>query len=355
MKPLFLFYILVIFVVSPTYAICEIEVDNVQTLYINGMFTNTEDVKVNSNNIEVFIRAHLPFFEPHTHLLHNKSEALLKQVFEVIRQKYEDRQSNKAIIEFINNDPEFLDDVVSHEKVQEFLREIQHMYQYSANDADGKALINKAESLLDNCGRLIMITHSQGNFYGNMALNHIYSDYRFRNGYSIHEYPMLGNMQIASPVDVPGGAISRIYPNIIGHITNKNDLIMSLVRNTVGSVAANYESDPIRGDWTGHGLELSYIGAKNQDEYIANRLEQIALSMIPYPMHQQETNFSSTAISGYGYSLLNYYLDIQFTDNSVYRYSEVPPETAEWLTGAEAKGAYFNTSIRNKYSYQKLE
>src|SRR5690554_7131486 len=79
-----------------------------------------------------------------------------------------------------------------------------------------------------------MITHSQGNFYGNMALNHIYSDYRFRNGYSIHEYPMLGNMQIASPVDVPGGAISRIYPNIIGHITNKNDLIMSLVRNTVG-------------------------------------------------------------------------------------------------------------------------
>lgn len=355
MKPLFLFYILVVFVVSPTYAICEIEVDNVQTLYINGMFTNIEDAKVNSNNIEVFIRERLPFFEPHTHLLHNKSEALLKQVFEVIRQKYEDRQSSKAIIEFVNNDPEFLNDVVSHEKVQEFLRAIQHMYQYSANDADGKALINKAINLLDNCGRLIMITHSQGNFYGNMALNHIYSEYRFRNGYSIHEYPMLGNMQIASPVDVPGGAISRIYPNIIGHITNKNDLIMSLVRNTIGSVAANYESDPIRGDWTGHGLELSYIGAKNQDEYIANRLEQIALSMIPYPMYQQETDFISTAISGYGYSLLNYYLDIKFTDNSVYRYSEVPPETAEWLTGAEAKGTYFNTNVRSKYTYQKLE
>lgn len=338
-----------------TFASCESRVDTIQTLYVNGMFTDAYQARSNTATIEDYIREHLIYFEPHTHLLHNKSEALLKQVFEVIRQKYEDRQSSKAIIEFINNDPEFLDDVVSHEKVQEFLREIQHMYQYSANDADGKALINKAENLLDNCGRLIMITHSQGNFYGNMALNHIYSDYRFRNGYSIHEYPMLGNMQIASPVDVPGGAIARIYPNIIGHITNKNDLIMSLVRNTVGSVAANYESEPIKGDWTGHGLELSYIGAKNQDEYIANRLEKIALSMIPYPMHQQETGFSSTAISGYGYSLLNYYLDIQFTDNSVYRYSEVPPETAEWLTGAEAKGTYFNTSIRNQYSYQKLE
>lgn len=355
MKSFILFVVFICTIINQAYAACEARVDNVQTLYINGMFTKTRAAEFNTNSIEKFIREHLIYFEPHTHLLHNKSESLLKQVFEVIRQKYEDRQSNKAIIEFINNDPEFLDDVVSHEKVQEFLREIKHMYQYSANDADGKALINMAENLLDNCGRLIMITHSQGNFYGNMALNHIYSDYRFRNGYSIHEYPMLGNMQIASPVDVPGGAISRIYPNIIGHITNKNDLIMSLVRNTVGSVAANYESDPIRGDWTGHGLELSYIGSEGQGLYIMHALNNIAENMIPYPMHQQETNFSSTAISGYGYSLLNYYLDIQFTDNSVYRYSEVPPETAEWLTGIEAKGTYFNTSIRNKYSYQKLE
>lgn len=355
MKQLNVLFILVLFAINSVYAGCEQRVDSVQTLYVNGMFTKTRSAEINADEISDFIREHLIYFEPHTHLLHNKSESLLKQIFEVIRQKYEDRQSSKAIIEFINNDPEFLDDVVSHEKVQEFLREIQHMYQYSANDADGKALINKAESLLDNCGRLIMITHSQGNFYGNMALNHIYSDYRFRNGYSIHEYPMLGNMQIASPVDVPGGAISRIYPNIIGHITNKNDLIMSLVRNTVGSVAANYESDPIRGDWTGHGLELSYIGSEGQGLYIMHALDKIAASMIPYPMHQQETNFSSTAISGYGYSLLNYYLDIQFTDNSVYRYSEVPPETAEWLTGTEAKGTYFNTNIRNQYSYQKLE
>src|SRR5690554_1595980 len=224
-----------LFLSLSTFADCESRVDNIQTLYVNGMFTDAYQARSNAASIEAYIRVHLIYFEPHTHLLHNKSESLLKQIFEVIRQKYEDRQSSKAIIEFINNDPEFLNDVVSHEKVQEFLREIKHMYQYSANDADGKALINKVENLLDNCGRLIMITHSQGNFYGNMALNHIYSDYRFRNGYSIHEYPMLGNMQIASPVDVPGGAISRIYPNIIGHITNKNDLIMSLVRNTVGS------------------------------------------------------------------------------------------------------------------------
>ena len=355
MKKLILFFIFSNLLVNFTYASCEQRVDNIQTLYVNGMFTKVRAAEFNTLNIEVFIRERLPFFEPHTHLLHNKSEALLKQVFEVIRQKYEDKKSSRAIIEFINNDPEFLNDVVSHEKVQEFLQEIKHLYQFTESEADGKALIIKTQDLLDNCGRLILITHSQGNFYGNMAMTHFYSDYRFPSGYPIHEYPMLGNMQIASPVDEPGGAISRIYPNIIGHITNKNDVIMGLVRNTIGSVAANYDSAAIKGDWTGHELEQSYLGADGQGEYIHRTLERIAVSLIPYPMHKQETNFTSTAISGYGYSPLNTVLDIQFTDKSVYRYRDVPIETAEGVWGADAIGTYFNKSIRNKYAYQKLE
>lgn len=355
MKQLILFIFLFSIGFESVHAICELKVDNVQTLYINGMFTNTQNARINVKNIENFIQKRLPFFEPHTHLLHNKSENILIQVFEVIRQKYEDRKSSKAIIEFINNDPDFLDDLTSHEKVQEFLQEIQHMYRFSENEEDGKALITKAKSLLDNCGRLILITHSQGNFYGNMALNHLYSDYRFFNGYPLHEYPMLGNMQIASPVDVPGGAISLIYPNIIGHITNTNDVIMSLVRNTIGSVAANYDSESIKKDWTGHGLDASYLNAVGQDEYVAKQLEAIAFSLIPYPMHPQETDFISSAIKGYGYSFLNTYLDIQFTDNSIYRYDNVPVETVLELYEADAKGTYFNKSIRNNYTYKKIE
>lgn len=72
-------------------------------------------------------------------------------------------------------------------------------------------------------------------------------------------------------------------------------------------------------------------------------------------MHKQETNFTSTAVSGYGYSLLNAILDIQFTDKSVYRYTDVPIEAVEGFWGADAVGTYFNKSIRNKYAYQNLE
>lgn len=337
------------------FASCESRVDSIQTLYVNGMFTDAYQAKSNTHSIESHIRNNLPFFEPHTHLVHNKSEPLLLQIFEVIRQKYEDRKSSKAIIEFINNDPDFLDDLVSHARVQEFLQEIRLMYQFSENDEDGKALIYKAKNLLDNCGRLILITHSQGNFYGNMAVNHLYSEYRFPSGYPLHEYPMLGNMQIASPVDLPGGAISLIYPKVIGHITNKNDVIMSLVRNTIGAVAANYDSGPIKGDWSGHSLELSYLEEEGQSAYISTSLSKIAEGMLPYPMHNQETEFISSALSGYGYSYINHLLDIQFTDKSIYRYSEVPIETVEGLWGAEAVGTYFNKSIRNKFAYKRIE
>ena len=318
------------------------------------MFTDAYAANSNRSLIESFIRNNLPFFENTTHHLHNQDEFILIQVFEVIRQKYEDRKSSRAIIEFINNDPEFLNDIVSHEKVQEFLREIQQKYKFSENEADGAALINATEKLLDTCGRVILITHSQGNFYGNMVLNQIYSDYRFPNGYSIHEYPMLGNMQIASPVDIPGGAISRIHPQIIGHITNKNDLIMSLVRNTIGSVAANYNSGAIKGDLSGHGLDLSYIEADGQGTFIAHELDRIATGFIPYPMHKQESILSS-AMNGFGYSLLNSILDIQFTDNSAYRYQEVSPALVEAFVGSESKGVFFNTRIRNNYMYEKIE
>lgn len=201
----------------------------------------------------------------------------------------------------------------------------------------------------------LLITHSQGNFYGNMALNHLYSEYRFPSGYSLHEYPMLGNMQIASPVDIPGGAISLIYPEIIGHITNKNDVIMSLARNTIGSVAANYNSGTIKGDWSGHSLGASYLGEDGQGEYISISLRKIAEGMLPYPMHNQKAEFISSALRGYGYSYINYLLDIQFTENSIYRYIEVPIEVVEGLWGAEAVGTYFNKNIRNKFKYQRIE
>ncbi len=94
---------------------------------------------------------------------------------------------------------------------------------------------------------------------------------------------MLGSMQIALAVNNPEGAISLIYPQIIGHITNDSDLIMGLVRNTMGAVDSNYNSPNIQGDFTGHGLEVAYLNSPRQSAIIVCKLEQIANDLVPYP------------------------------------------------------------------------
>lgn len=265
---------------SPIFAACESNVDSIQTLYINGMFTTKVVALSNKNAIEKFIANKLSGFQGNAEYVHNDSEWALAQALEVLRQKFEDNESTDAIMEFINNDSGFLDSLTSTAQVEDFLRDINDIYDFTASEEDADAAISKTREMLNTCSRVILITHSQGNFYGNAVMSNIYSSYSFPHGYSISEYPMLGNMQIASPVNNPGGTVSLIYPQIIGHITNDNDLIMDLVRNTMGAVDSNYNSPGIQGDFTGHGLEVAYLNAPGQRAIIASELQRIALFRI---------------------------------------------------------------------------
>ncbi|MCP5335473.1 MAG: KTSC domain-containing protein [Oceanospirillaceae bacterium] len=243
--------------------------------------------------------------------------------------------------------------LTDRQQVEAFLRDINEYYTLSIDDADQQEANAGVRSLLDTCSRVIVITHSQGNFYGNRVLSNLYSSYSFPNGYSLSRHPMLGNLQIASPVDIPGGAISAIYPEIIGHLTNDNDLIMALVRGTMGSTDSNYAAEFNPNDWTGHGLEESYLNRAGQGAEISSQLAYIASNLTPYPMHEQRLVVSS-ALSGYGHSSINNLLDIKFLDGSVYRYSDVSAGTAAGLDSGAA-GSYFNSSIRGKYLYEKIE
>lgn len=199
-----------------------------------------------------------------------------------------------------------------------------------------------------------MLTHSQGNFYGNAIFNEIYATYTFPNGYSIAQYPMLATMQIASPANVPGGAASGAWPEIVGHLTNDNDLVMAMVRGTLGSVRANYESPENPNDWTGHGLEASYLMPEGQALEIKHQMQSIASNLWPYPLNPQ-TTASSSALSGFGYSAINQILDIEFGNGGIYRYSNVPASIYEDLLNATSQGSFFNTYVRDAFIYERLE
>lgn len=71
-------------------------------------------------------------------------------------------------------------------------------------------------------------------------------------------------------------------------------------------------------------------------------------------MHRQ-IGASSTALQGFGYSEINRYLDIQFTNGTVYRYENVFDSVVQGLVTASSQGGYFNAAIRDIYPYTRLE
>ena len=63
----------------------------------------------------------------------------------------------------------------------------------------------------------------------------------------------------------------------------------------------------------------------------------------------------STVIRSFSYRAETRELKVLFTTGRLYLYSDVPPEAAEALRGAFAKGRHFNKYIRNHYSYHEEE
>jgi len=340
-------------------AVCEQNVDTVEVHYINGMFTDSSAFNNNKLAIEEFMAYYftgwgLEFGISGTY---NFNETVFTQVLEVARHKLQDANATTrlAIKQFLNDDPEYLNDPDRVAAVQDFLTDINAAYRgILAEDDTRKAKVSLV-NLLDSCARVVLLTHSQGNFYGNALFNDLYAGYFFPNGYSLAQYPMLGAIQIASPVYAPGGAAGTVYPEVVGHVTNNNDVVMAMVRYTLGgAVEANYNAPYNPEDFTGHALELSYLAQPGQAGEIAANLERIVFNLTPFPLHGQYDAVSS-AIQGYGYSGINSYLDIQFTSGAVYRYFDVPEGVFDGLDRASSKGGYFNQSVRNVYLFERLE
>lgn len=350
--------VLMLITASNAWAACETNVDKIKVFYINGMFTDWADFNSNKAALNTFVSHYLTTygFDPIVEGSHNRSESLLEQVFQVARQKYQDADASirEAVLQFLNDEYDFLNNPGTTAEVQGFLSSINDAYSGILSEADSKAAEGGIVNLLDECMRVVMVTHSQGNFYGNAIFNDLYATYVFPNGYAVASYPMLGMMQIASPVYTPGGAAGGIYPDTIGHLTNNNDLVMGFVRYTLGSVAANYNAPDNSADWTGHSLEASYLTQPGQAANIANQMKNIAYNFIPYPM-QGQVAANSSALLGIGYSSVNEFLDIEFVTGGVYRYENVPQLTFNGLNTAVSQGEYFNSYIRNDYAYTRLE
>jgi hypothetical protein len=62
----------------------------------------------------------------------------------------------------------------------------------------------------------------------------------------------------------------------------------------------------------------------------------------------------STLLASAGHDSRRHLLEVQFRTGELYRYFNVPSACYRALLRADSKGRYFNSNIRNRFSYQHL-
>ncbi|MGF1842197.1 KTSC domain-containing protein [Vibrio clamense] len=339
---------------------CVQNVDKLQLFYVNGMFTKHSDYTSNKNALNQFQDNYLYMFPKAEEVkgVHNFDEAFFKQIYEVGLHKLEDLDENdpkrKLLVLFIAGE---LNKASKYTLgfLNEFMELIMEENIYGitneTNYANMRVVLN---SLLSKCNRTILVTHSQGNFYGNSLYSDIMGTYQYYDGSTLSDYPMLGYIGIANPSLSVGGVFGQQSPSIAKTFTNENDLIMSGVRKLFGAIPANPINGSTLHDFSAHSLQHSYLESQVVRDIIAEMMESITKNLTPYPMSEQNPS-SSSAISHMGYSKISNILDIKFKYGGTYRYFDVPAGVWEKFYYSTSHGTYFNQYIKDKFSYEKIE
>lgn len=354
------FSVLLFFVSTSTYAdrYCVKEVDKLQLFYVNGMFTDEMAFKRNLKSLDDFSHNYLSKYAIKGPVdgMQNYSEAALFQVAEVAFHKLTDEEKKgdkgrivKAILR--GKMQEFVADSV--DLLAWFYTDIYEKVDTVVDETDYRNMKIRLETSLGKCARTILVTHSQGNFYGNRLYTEVMTTFSYPNGASITDYPMLGYIGIANPTFSYGGTFGVNNPSIAKTFTNSNDHVMTAVRVGLGAIAADPEQASLRHDKSGHGLKDSYLEDIHAPK-IAKLMTDIVDSLTPYPMFEQHPSGSS-AISHIGHSYVSNILDIRFKHGGGYRYDGVEQSTWQDFFNSTSHGKYFNQHIRNKFTYEKIE
>ncbi|ELA7337576.1 KTSC domain-containing protein [Vibrio diabolicus] len=337
---------------------CVKNIDTVQLFYVNGMFTDEITFRQNINALSDFQTSYLYGYPINDDVtgVQNYSEEFVYQVAEVAFHKLTDEERNGdkgRIVEAALSGElkEYIDYTAA--ALTWFYTEFYEQVSGLAQETDYRNMKIRLESTLDECARTVLVTHSQGNFYGNRLFTEVSNNYIYPNGVALSEYPMLGYIGIANPTFSYGGPIGVNNPHIAKTFTNSNDAPMAGVRIIFGTIEANPVSASLQFDPSGHGLKDSYL-QDNAAPYIADMMSEIIDNLTPYPLFEQHPS-SSSAISHIGHSYISNTLDVRFRYGGGYRYEGVDEETWRDFYISTSHGTFFNENIKDRYPYIKIE
>ena len=222
------------------------------------------------------------------------------------------------------------------------------------NDADLQKHMSEYQSKIESCHRLLIVAHSQGNFYANQAWDRLYSNNI--GPYQLRNFSNVGLLSVASPANHVGDWL--LTPDdqnsITSHVTLSNDWIINAVRifgyNALPSNQKNSNTDL---DWKHHSFIDSYLNGNNSGEMIHAMMANIAGNLETLPFNR--VLVSSSSLKSVAYLAADNILEVEFMNGgNIYRYYNVPEQVYNQLMSAESLGSYFYKNIRTGYDYKKV-
>ncbi|WP_282130458.1 KTSC domain-containing protein [Pseudoalteromonas aliena] len=338
---------------------CTKKIDQLRLFYVNGMFTTPDAFRKNLAWLDNFQDVRLGSYQKGRSPSgsYNKDEEMHMQIYEVAQQKYGDLSpfSNKyhLITAILGGTIDSLSqEDIAH--VESVIEEVFKDVTYSKlNDTDYTNAYQKLQFQMHSCNRIVLIGHSQGNFYTNALFEEIISSYQYTDGYLASDYPMVSLAAIATPTSSLGGSLGEEYAHLISHLTLNEDRFMQAVRVLFGSLPSNYTAESLF-DSTGHGLIDSYLRNNAVANAISAGIKLSLLNQTPFPLFEQHP-VNSSAFSHIGYSTINKILDLKFKSGSVYRYYNIPILLWDELYYSTSMGKFYNENIRGQYPVDKLD
>jgi hypothetical protein len=335
---------------------CSKQVDYIRFFHVNGMLTSYDEFESNLAWIDNFHAVWLGKYYRGAKAdgNYNNNEVIYEQIYEVAQQKYSDLSifspKYRIITAILNGTVSVLNkkDLMI---LQEVILESVIDANYSIiNETDYNNAYQKLNFHMNSCNRIILLGHSQGNFYTNVLFEEIIDNYIYSDGYSTADYPMISLSAIAPPTS---SLPKDEYKALVSYLTLDDDSVIDIVRILFGSLPPNFSAKSYFDD-SHHGLIDSYLRSNPVASKISEKIEFSIQNQTPFPLFEQHP-VKSDAFSHIGYSTINKVLDLKFESGSVYRYYNIPILVWDELYYSTSMGKFFNDNIRGQYPFDKLD
>ncbi|WP_160168558.1 KTSC domain-containing protein [Catenovulum agarivorans] len=333
------------------------------------------------NNSEALSNSIMPQLEGAGHstkwvLHYNNDEAILDQVEQLIDQKTSDQASKFVLmLQSFTSDMESMSGEMIGENSTfgenlratiadfylEFSEDLQSILMslanksnsHWANDEDLYSMLTFLKNDIDSeCYKVLLLPHSQGNFYANALYQALYG--LSSNGYNISDFKLIGQLSLGAPTSAIGGGLTPIKDedSITAILSHKDDIILNLMSGLGLSVSEQTVDTPTS-DLSAHGLIETFLRVPEIEARMHETALKIANELEPMPLYQYSV--ASSAMQSAGHNDFDEVLDIKFPAGEEYRYYNVPLSVYESMRSAPSVGAYFNKNIRNDYYYIRFK